>query len=149
MTVRETHVERFENWLLKLRSFLTTERGRASRLAEHLGVSRQNVSRWFVTRSGYKRDVPAWAALTANVWLSRATCPSGERQALSTWGGDKVSRTNRSRTTHRRSFVRPAAKNPWFCGLSELLSAMMSGIGVRDRVRLVRVELSVLSGKRG
>ena len=88
MTVRETHVERFENWLLKLRSFLTTERGRASRLAEHLGVSRQNVSRWFVTRSGYKRDVPAWAALTANVWYhaqlvrlgSDKLCPPGGRQ---------------------------------------------------------------------
>ncbi len=65
---QERHVERFNDWLAQFRSFLTAERGRASRLAEHLGVRRQNVSRWFVSRSGYKRDVPAWAAVTANVW---------------------------------------------------------------------------------
>ena len=59
---QQRHVERFEQWRLQLRSFLTGKRGRASRLAEHLGVRRQNVSRWFVSRSGYKRDVPAWAA---------------------------------------------------------------------------------------
>jgi len=40
MTIREMHVDHFEKWLLQLRSFLTTERGRASRLAEHLGVFR-------------------------------------------------------------------------------------------------------------
>ena len=84
---QERHVERFNDWLAQLRSFLTAERGRASRLAEHLGVRRQNVSRWFI--SGYKRDVPAWAALTANVWYyaqlvrlgsDKPLCPPGERQ---------------------------------------------------------------------
>jgi len=87
---QQRHVERFEQWRLQLRSFLTGKRGRASRLAEHLGVRRQNVSRWFVSRSGYKRDVPAWAAVTANVWYhaqlvhlgsDKLICPPGERQS--------------------------------------------------------------------
>src|SRR5437879_13362587 len=62
------HMERFDRWRLKLRDFLTEKRGRSSRLAEHLGVKRQSVSRWFVTGVERNRTVPAWAAVVAKIW---------------------------------------------------------------------------------
>lgn len=86
----EQHKENFRQWLLILKRYLEMERGRITKLAVHLGVNRQSCWRWFIQEHG---RVPAWAAVTANVWLStklspqlfnllkRAVCPAGGRQA--------------------------------------------------------------------
>lgn len=86
----EQHKQNFSAWLKLLRRYLEMERGRNSRLAEHLGVNRQTCWRWFFQEHG---RIPAWAAVTTNIWLAgkltpqaynllkRAACPPGERQA--------------------------------------------------------------------
>lgn len=49
----------------KLKAYLQGQRGRAAELARALGVNRQAVSRWFI---GRHCRIPAWAAVTANIW---------------------------------------------------------------------------------
>jgi hypothetical protein len=47
----------FLAWRQDVSQWLFEKRGRASRLAEHLGVSRQRVSQWFFV---LHRNVPGW-----------------------------------------------------------------------------------------
>lgn len=61
------HQEAFEAWLDKLKLFLLATRGRQTRLAQHLGVRRQSVHRWFIER---RTPPPAWAAVAANIWYN-------------------------------------------------------------------------------
>jgi hypothetical protein len=68
MTIQDQHKAAYCRFTGDLRQWLGSQRGRASRLARHLGVNRQNVHRWFVSRSGDIDSAPAWAAMTANVW---------------------------------------------------------------------------------
>jgi len=77
MTSREAlHKGRFAEWKLEFRTYLKAKRGRASRLARYLGVSRQHVSRWFVTGPS---EIPAWAAVTANAWQHRVVTPQADK----------------------------------------------------------------------
>jgi hypothetical protein len=73
-SAQNPHVERWNRWMLRFRSYLASERGRSSALARHLGVRRQNVSRWFIGR-GHSAGPPAWAAVAANVWYNRVVAP--------------------------------------------------------------------------
>jgi hypothetical protein len=67
MELQHKHKLAFATWMGAFKTWLQSERGRSSRLARYLGVGRQNVSRWFVVHASGD-SVPAWAAVTANVW---------------------------------------------------------------------------------
>jgi hypothetical protein len=67
----------------QVKDYLADGRGRASWLADQLGVSRQTVHRWFVAPQADK--VPAWAAIAVwSWWLSRGRLagPSGASVAF-------------------------------------------------------------------
>jgi hypothetical protein len=59
------HEDAFERWLDKLKTWLQAKRGRSAAFSRALGVGRQAISRWFIYRHC---RIPAWAAVTANVW---------------------------------------------------------------------------------
>lgn len=60
-----------------LETYLRAKRGRASELARHLGVNRQNVHRWF---KGRHTNIPGWVCVTTNIWFHSR--PPGERQGI-------------------------------------------------------------------
>jgi hypothetical protein len=66
------HEAAFERWMDKLKAYLQEKRGRSAALARGLGVGRQSVSRWFI---GRHCRIPAWAAVTANVWYWKNVSP--------------------------------------------------------------------------
>ena len=75
------HVRAYHEYLHMVAAFLKARRGRGSRLARHLHVPRQSVSRWFVRPA---RQQPAWAALAANVWMHRQLTPEARRTLSAT-----------------------------------------------------------------
>ena len=66
--VRDRNILAWQKWCAKLRTWLLARRGRQSRLANALGVRRQNVHRWW---NKCHTQIPAWAAVNANVWFSQ------------------------------------------------------------------------------
>lgn len=58
----------FMRWRVAVSRILLADRGRASRLARFLGVSRQRVSQWFVL---HHRDVPGWVVMATLEFLER------------------------------------------------------------------------------
>lgn len=64
----------FLDWRIDVSTFLWSDRGRASRLAEFLGVSRQRVSQWFVMAGhpAVRRLVPGWVVMPTVDWITRA-----------------------------------------------------------------------------
>lgn len=61
----------YGRWQLELAVWIGQRRGRASELARWLGVSRQQVSRWFVRPTYHWTRIPAWAAVSANVFFGQ------------------------------------------------------------------------------
>ncbi len=64
---QSAHIVAWQKWQIRFRAWLLEKRGRQTACAEHLGVRRQNVHRWFVEMH---TKIPAWAAVTANVWYA-------------------------------------------------------------------------------
>jgi hypothetical protein len=69
----------YGDYQLRFAVWLSSGRGRASALSRWLGVSRQQVSRWFVRPTRHWTKIPSWAAVNANVWFaveqSKVTAP--------------------------------------------------------------------------
>jgi hypothetical protein len=58
----------FGLWRFEVSDWLSQERGRSTRLADWLGVSRQRVSQWFIIQH---RNVPGWTVQPTLEFLER------------------------------------------------------------------------------
>jgi hypothetical protein len=65
----QAHLQRrFENWRSFVSQWLFADRGRAQRLADHLGCSRQRISQWFVL---HHRNAPGWVVMPTLEFIER------------------------------------------------------------------------------
>lgn len=98
----------FSDWLSSVADFLMADRGRAARLARHLGVSRQRISQWFTLNH---RICPGWVVQPTLEFLETENLLRDVRHPASQKTQKSPALANISRLGRATDFYTPTAKN--------------------------------------